>query len=67
MCGVCNIRERAREARPRYFGHVKTRDEEEPVTGRRSVGRQGIRRRDLLKRDMQELGLQGEEAMARNK
>lgn len=75
MCGVCDIREKASEARLRYFGNVKRRDEEEPVKkemmlpvrGRRSVLRQRIRWRGLVKRGMHELGLQEEEAMDRCK
>ena len=51
MCGICSIREKAREARLRYYGHICRRDEDEPVKrammmpvrGRRSVGRQRIR------------------------
>ena len=47
ICGICNIKEKAREARLRYFGHIKRRNEEEPmkkammteVEGKRNVGR----------------------------
>ncbi|XP_069994873.1 uncharacterized protein [Penaeus vannamei] len=31
MAGICSIREKAREARSRYFGHVKRGAEEGPV------------------------------------
>ena len=31
MCGMCNIKEKARKKRLRYFGHVKKRDDVEPV------------------------------------
>lgn len=74
MCGVCNIREKATEARLRYFGYVKRKDEEEPVkkamimpvTGR-SVGRQVKRWKDVVERDIHELGLQEEEALDRSR
>lgn len=53
MCGVRNIREKAREPRLRYFGHMKRRDEKKPVkkavTGRRNARRQIIRWKDLVK------------------
>ena len=50
MCGICNVKEKAMEARLRYYGHVMRREEEEPikrakdmaVRGRRRVGRQGL-------------------------
>ena len=75
MCGVCKIGEKAREARLRYFGHVKRREDDEPVkkamlmpvTGRRSVGRQRVRWRDVLKRDMNELECREEDAMDRSR
>lgn len=75
MCGICNIREKAREARLRYLGHVNRREDYEPVkkammmqvTGRRSVGRQRIRWRDVVGRDMNNLGIQEEDAMDRNR
>ena len=63
MCGVYNIKEKATETRLRYIGHVKRRDEEEPTTGRRTVGRW----KDVLKRDMNKLCLQQEDAMNRNR
>ena len=51
MAGICNIKEKAREARLRYLGHVLRRDfqhpvrraYEEPVRGMRSVCRQRLR------------------------
>ena len=75
MFRVYYIKEKAREARLRYFGHAKRRDEEEPVkkamsipvTRRRNVDRQRIKWKDLLKRDENKLGLQEEDAMNRNK
>ena len=75
MCGVCKIGEKAREARLRYFGHMKRREDDEPVkkamlmpvTGRRRVGRQRVRWRDVLKRDMNELGCREEDAMDRSR
>ena len=75
MCGICNIKEKAREARLRYFGHVKRREEDEPVKkamrvevrGRRSVGRQRIRWRDVTRSDMNKLGVQEDDAMDRNR
>ena len=75
MCGICNIREKAREARLRYFGHVIRREDDEPVkkammmpvSGRRSVGRQRIRWRDVVNRDMNKVGVQMDEAMDRNR
>ena len=75
MCGVCKIGEKAREARLRYFGHVKRREDDKPVkkamlmpvTGRRSVGRQRVRWRDVLKRDMNELGCREEDAKDRSR
>ena len=75
MRGVCTIREKAREARLRYFGQVKRRGDDEPVkkamltpiTGRRSVGRQRVRWRDVLKRDINELGCREEDAMDRSR
>ena len=74
MCGICNVKEKAREARLRYYGHVMRREEEEPVKraknmpvmGRRSVGRQRIRWMDVVKRDMDEMGLGEEDAENRN-
>jgi len=64
MAGICCIREKAREARLRYFGHVKRGAEEGPVRramemevrGRRSVGRQRKRWKDTVKEDMRALG-----------
>ncbi|MPC72063.1 hypothetical protein E2C01_066356 [Portunus trituberculatus] len=98
MCGVCNIKEKIREVRLRYFAHVKRRDEGEPVKEagnantsyvenekryeddepvkkamlipvrkRRSVGRQRIRWFDVLKRGMNNLRIQEEAAMSRNR
>ena len=75
MCGICNIIEKAREARLRYYGHVMRREDEEPtkrakempVIGRRSVGRQRIRWMDVVKRDMGEVGLEEEDTRDRNK
>ncbi|XP_027222341.1 uncharacterized protein [Penaeus vannamei] len=57
MAGICCIREKAREARLRYIGHVKRGAEEDPVRramememrGRRSVGRQRKRWKDTVK------------------
>ena len=75
MCGVCNVVEKAREARLRYYGHVVRREEEEPVkramdmpvVGRRSVGRQRIRWTDVIRRDMGEVGLEERDARDRKK
>ena len=75
MCGVCNVVEKAREARLRYYGHVVRREEEEPVkramgmpvVGRRSVGRQRIRWTDVIRRDMGEVGLEEGDARDRKK
>ncbi|MEL6606600.1 MAG: hypothetical protein AAFP20_25775 [Cyanobacteria bacterium J06614_10] len=75
MCGICNIIEKAREARLRYYGHVYRREDDEPVKkammmpvrGRRSVGRQRIRWSDVVKRDMNSVGVQSEDAVDRNK
>ena len=69
MAGICSIREKAREARLRYFGHVKRGAEEGPVRramemevrGRRSVGRQKKRWKDIVKEDMRALGTAEEE------
>uniref|UniRef100_UPI003EBD1358 hypothetical protein n=1 Tax=Klebsiella pneumoniae TaxID=573 RepID=UPI003EBD1358 len=57
ICGICNIKEKAREARLRYFGHVKRRGDEEPmkkamtteVEGKRNVGRPRLRWRDVTR------------------
>ena len=75
MCGICNIKEKAREARLRYFGHVIRREDDEPVKrammmpvrGRRSVGRQRIRWGDVVKRDMNKVGVQDNDAMDRER
>ena len=75
MCGICNIIEKAREARLRYYGHVMRREEEEPISraksmpviGRRSVGRQRIRWMDVIKRDMVEVGLEEGDARDRKR
>ena len=75
MCGICNVIEKAREARLRYYGHVMRREDEEPirrakempVIGRRSVGRQRIRWMDVVRRDMGEVGLEEEDTRDRNK
>ena len=75
MCGICNIKEKAREARLRYFGHVIRKEEDEPVKkammaevrGRRSVGRQRIRWRDVIRSDINKLGVQEEDAIDRKK
>ena len=75
MCGICNVKNKAREARLRYFGHVTRRDEEDPirrvkdmpVRGRRNVGRQRVRWMDVVKRDMSELELREEDAWDRNR
>ena len=75
MSGVCNISEKAREARLRYFGHVRRRDDDEPVKkvmlmpvpGRRSVGRQRIRWKDVIKRDMSKLGIHEADARERRR
>ena len=75
MCGICNVIEKAREARLRYYGHIIRREEEEPirrakdmpVIGRRSVGRQRIRWMDVVNRDMGEVGLEVEDARDRKK
>ena len=75
MCGICNIKEKAREARLRYYGHVIRRDDDEPVKkammmpvrGRRSVGRQRIRWSDVVSRDMNKAGVQDDDAMDRNR
>ena len=74
MVGVCGIVEKAREARLRYYGHVRRREEDHPVRevmdmavrGRRSVGRQRIRWRDVLRRDMEALDLRDEDALDRS-
>jgi len=73
MAGICSIREKAREARLRYFGHVKRGAEEGPVRramemevrGRRSVGRQRKRWKDTAKEDMRALGTVEEETQDR--
>ena len=73
MAGICGIVDKAREARLRYFGHVKRREEDHPVrevmdmavTGRRSVGRQRIRWRDVVRRDMEDLDLREDDAFDR--
>lgn len=75
MCGIGNIREKAREARLRYYGHIIRRDDDEPVKkammmpvrGRRSVGRQRIRWGDGINRDMNKIGVQRDDAMNRNR
>ena len=75
MCGICNIKQKAREARLRYFGHVMRREEDDPtkkarnmpVEGRRSVGRQRIRWMDVVKRDISEIGLEEDEVWDRGK
>ena len=59
MCGICNIREKAREARLRYYGHETRREYDEPVKkammmpvrGWGNVGRQRIRWSDVVNRD----------------
>ena len=73
MCGICSIKEKAREARLRYYGHVVRRDDDEPVKkamrmpvrGRRNVGRQRIRWSDVVNRDMNRVGVRGDEAVDR--
>ena len=73
--GVMKITEVIRESRLRWFGHVLRMDDEEgvkkaleePVRGRRSRGRQGIRWRDKVKDDMERRGLVEEEAFDRNR
>ena len=75
MCGICNVIEKAREARLRYYGHVVRREEEEPIKkvqsmpipGRRKVGRQRIRWMDVVRRDMREVGLGEGDAGDRNR
>ena len=75
MCGICNIKEKAREVRLRYFGHVTRREENEqtkrakdmPVRGRRSVGRQRIRWMGVVRRDLGDLGLREVDVLDRNK
>ncbi|XP_069985587.1 uncharacterized protein [Penaeus vannamei] len=74
MAGICCIRETAREARLRYFGHVKRGAEEGPVRramemevrGRRSVRRQRKRWKDTVKEDMRALGTMKEETQDRS-
>ena len=75
MAGVCNIKEKMREARLRYLGHVLRRDPnhptrramEEPVRGRRSVGRQRVRWKDVVNRDMEAKGLREDDAPNRSR
>ena len=75
MAGICNIKEKAREARLRYLGHVLRRDHqhpirrayEEPVRGMRSVGRQRLRWKDVIRKDMEAKGLREEDAANRNR
>ncbi|XP_066974234.1 uncharacterized protein [Macrobrachium rosenbergii] len=75
MCGICNVQEKAKEDRLRYYGHVIRREEVEPikraknmpVMGRRSVGRQRIRWMDVVRRDMGEVGWREEDSMNRNR
>ena len=74
MCGICNVIEKAREARLRYYGHIIRREEEEPIRRAkdmpvigRSVGRQRIRWMDVVNRDMGEVGLEVEDARDRKR
>ena len=75
MAGICNIKEKAREARLRFLGHVVRRDPhhptrkayEEAVRGRRSVGRQRLRWRDVVERDMEARGLREEDVANRRR
>ena len=75
MAGVCNIKEKAREARLRYLGHVLRREPhhptrralDEPVRGRRSVGRQRRRWKDVVDKDMEARGLREEDAPNRSR
>ena len=73
MAGICGIIEKAREAGLRYYGHVRRREEDQPVRevmdmavrGRRSAGRQRIRWRDVVRRDMEALNLRDDDALDR--
>ncbi|XP_066962289.1 uncharacterized protein [Macrobrachium rosenbergii] len=75
VCGINNVKEKAREAHLRYCGHVIRREEVEPikraknmpVMGRRSVDRERIRWMDVVRRDMSEVGLGEEDARNRNR
>ena len=70
-----SFKEKAREARLRYLGHVLRRDHqhpvrrayEEPVRGRRSAGRQRLRLKDVIRKDIEAKGLREEDAANRNK
>ena len=69
--GVIDIREKVKETRLRWFGHVKRSNSyirtvyEKPVEGKRSRGRQKMRWRDCVKKDLQEKGLKESDALDR--
>ena len=60
---MISIKEKARETRLRYFGHIKRRKEEEPmkkvmmteVKGKRNVGRPRLGWRDVKGREGEEI------------
>eukprot|EP00795_Rhopilema_esculentum_P000116 gene116-biopygen6783 len=70
---VCIIIAKARENRPRWFGHLQRADYRKPandimsieVNGKRGRERPRMRWKDNIKRDMQELNLTGEYAEKR--
>ena len=67
--GVVSIKEKLREARLRWYGHVRRRDKHEwinrawaePVQGKRSRGRQRLRWQDVVRRDMERKGVDEEQ------
>ena len=69
--GVAQIRHKVKEARLRWFGHVKRSDSyiktayEIKVIGKRSRGRQKRRWSDCLSRDLKERKLKEEDAVDR--
>ena len=72
-CGVRDIRDKAREARLRWYGHVMRRDRDEAVKkvwdmqfqGRRPVGRPRKRWWDCIREDLTATGLHAEDAQDR--
>ncbi|XP_068240969.1 uncharacterized protein [Palaemon carinicauda] len=73
--GMCKVKERARDARLRYYGHMIRREDVEPikiaknmpVIRRRNVGRQQIKWRDVVKMHMGEMGLGKEDTRSGNR
>ena len=68
-----DVRDKVKEARLRWFGHVKRSDSyikpayELKVTGKRSNGRQKIRWSDCLSKDLKERKLKEEDAIDHEK